>query len=134
MLTFAVKKYVPKVEQILIGILSMGLLSCHGVRTKTHKLIYYWTKDAYEMFDIMADPTEQHNLLYPDIAQVDAGTAAKFEELKAEISRLQQEFKDDGQYADPATWPKGSSDGPFDNKQPVGSKSISEAIAASAAA
>lgn len=103
----------------------------YGVRTKTHKLIYYWTKDAYEMFDIVADPTEQHNLLYPDLAHLDAGTAAKFEELKAEISRLQREFKDDGQYADPATWPKGSSDGPFDNQQAIGTQSISAAIATS---
>lgn len=104
----------------------------YGVRTQTHKLIYYWTKDAYEMFDIVADPTEQHNLLYPDLAKLDAETAAKFNELKQELQRLQTEFKDDGQYADPATWPKGSADGPFDNKQPHGKQSVAQAIAASA--
>lgn len=104
----------------------------YGVRTQTHKLIYYWTKDSYEMFDIVADPTEQHNLLYPDLAKLDADTAAKFNELKQELQRLQKEFKDDGQYADPATWPKGSADGPFDNKQPQRKLSVAQAIAASA--
>jgi len=27
-----------------------------GVRTATHKLIHYWKKDAYELFDLTADP------------------------------------------------------------------------------
>ena len=49
--------------------------------------------------------------------------------MKAEIARLQKEFKDDGQYADPATWPAGGADGPFDNKEPSGSKTVAEAIA-----
>lgn len=99
----------------------------YGVRTKSHKLIYYWTKDAYEMFDIVNDPTEQHNLLFPDDEPKTPEVVAKFEELKSEIARLQKEFKDDGQYADPATWPKGSSDGPFPQK-PLGRKSVAEAI------
>lgn len=99
----------------------------YGVRTKSHKLIYYWTKDAYEMFDIVNDPTEQHNLLYSDAEAKRPEIAAKFAELKAEIVRLQQQFKDEGQYADPATWPKGSSDGPF-NQEPLGRKTVAEAI------
>jgi arylsulfatase A-like enzyme len=97
-----------------------------GVRTATHKLIYYWTKDAYELYDLVADPTEQHNLLF-DKAD-DPQVQAKFEELKAEIAKLQKEFKDDGQFADPSTWPKGSSDGPFGDKQPLGRRAVSEAI------
>ena len=54
--------------------------------------------------------------------------ASKFADLKAELARLQKEYKDDGQYADPATWPKGGSDGPFDDKQPSGTKTVAEAI------
>jgi hypothetical protein len=49
-------------------------------------------------------------------------------ELKAEITRLQKEFKDDGQYADPATWPAGSADGPWTAYQPIGTKTVGEAI------
>jgi arylsulfatase A-like enzyme len=102
-----------------------------GVRTATHKLIYYWTKDAYEMFDLTSDPTEQHNLLFDDAEAKSPAVAAKFAELKREIARLQQQFQDDGQYADPATWPEGSSDGPFGNKTPLGIKTVAEAITAS---
>ena len=102
-----------------------------GVRTATHKLIYYWKKDAYEMFDLTTDPTEQHNLLYSEDEAKKPEVAKRFGELKAEIARLQKEYKDDGQYADPATWPKGSADGPFDDKKPLGVKTVAEAMAAS---
>jgi len=103
----------------------------YGVRTATHKLIHYWKLDAWELFDLRQDPTEQHNLLFdpaeaakPEVAQVCA-------DLKAEITRLQQEFGDDGRYADPATWPKGGADGPFGDKQPLGQKTVAEATAMS---
>jgi arylsulfatase A-like enzyme len=99
-----------------------------GVRTETHKLIHYWKKDAYEMFDLTQDPNEQRNLLHFEADSRKPEIAARFAELKAEIVRLQKEFKDNGQYADPATWPKNSADGPFDDKQPIGAKSIAEAI------
>ena len=82
------------------------------------------------MFDLTKDPTEQRNLLYGDGAKKEPAIAAKFAELKAEIARLQKEFKDDGQYADPATWPAGSADGPFNDKQPIGIKTAAEAITA----
>lgn len=56
---------------------------------------------------------------------------AALPENKQTITRLQKEYKDDGQYAEPATWPKGSADGPFGDKKPLGLKSIAEAIVAS---
>ena len=98
----------------------------YGVRTKTHKLIYYWNKDAYEMFDIVNDPTEQRNLLYADADENDPEIAARFENLKAEIVRLQDQFKDDGRYADRHTWPKGS--GTARSNSHPGPKTVSEAI------
>ena len=102
----------------------------YGVRTATHKLIYYWKKDAYELFDLTVDPCEQHNLLYAADEAAKPEVAAKFAELKAEIARLQKQYQDDGQYADPATWPKGGSDGPFADKRPIGMKTVAEAIEA----
>jgi hypothetical protein len=101
------------------------------VRTATHKLIHYWKKDAYELFDLTKDPTEQHNLLFaPDEAKKPA-VAAKFAELKAEIARLQKRYKDDNQYADATQWPAGSADGPFPQPS-LGTKTIAQAIAAAA--
>ena len=102
-----------------------------GVRTATHKLIHFWKQDAWEMFDLTKDPNEQKNLLYGDAASRSPEVAAKFSELKTELLRLQKEYKDDGQFADPATWPKDGADGPFDDKQPTGRKTIAEAIASS---
>jgi len=103
-----------------------------GVRTATHKLIHYWKTDDYEMFDLTKDPTEQRNLLHSAADASKPKVAAKFAELKAEIARLQKEYKDDGQYADPASWPKGGPDGPFHDYQPSGLKTVAEAITLSA--
>jgi arylsulfatase A-like enzyme len=100
----------------------------YGVRTATHKLIYYWKKDAYELFDLAADPSEQNNLLYTDGQPLSGEVSKLFAELKVELARLQREFKDDNQYADSSDWPAGSADGPFNDKQPTGVKSVSEAI------
>jgi arylsulfatase A-like enzyme len=99
-----------------------------GVRTATHKLIHYWRKNIYEMYDLTKDPTEQHNMLFSESEAKSPAVAAKFEELKAELARLQNEYKDEGQYAESSSWPKGSADGPFDDKQPLGLKTIAEAI------
>ena len=102
-----------------------------GVRTAEHKLIYYWKKDAYEMFDLVKDPLEQRNLLHTE--SNDPAVLAKFAELKAEITRLQKEYDDEeNRYADPADWPAGSADGPFNDKAPLGIKTVAEAITASA--
>ena len=65
----------------------------YGVRTETHKLIYFWKKDQWEMYDLVKDPAELHNI-YQDPAQAD--TVAS---LKKELYRLKKELKDDDQFA-----------------------------------
>ena len=89
--------------------------------------------DGSQPTNLTRDPAEQHNLLYSESEASQPRVAAKFAELKAEIARLQKLYKDDGQFADPSTWPAGSADGPFDDKQPLGMKTIAAAIAASKA-
>ena len=66
----------------------------YGVRTRTHKLIYFWKKDQWELFDLVNDPYELHNL-YGQPGQ-QARTAA----LKAELARLKREVRDNDQLAD----------------------------------
>ena len=56
----------------------------YGVRTRTHKLIYFWKKDQWELFDLVNDPYELHNL-YGEPGQ-EALTAT----LKAELARLKR--------------------------------------------
>jgi arylsulfatase A-like enzyme len=103
-----------------------------GVRTATHKLIYYWTKDAYELYDLARDPTEQHNLLFNPTEASRPEIAEKFAELKAELARLQREYGDEGQYADPATRPADGVDGPFGGRRRLGIKTAGEAMAEAA--
>ncbi len=74
-----------------------------GVRTQTHKLIYFWKKDQWECYDLVKDPHELHNIA-DDPAAKDVVA-----QLKAEILRLKKEFKDDEQFADKL--PGGSVDG-----------------------
>jgi arylsulfatase A-like enzyme len=65
----------------------------YGVRTTTHKLIYYWKKDQWELFDLVNDPSELHNLYgQPGQEKITA-------ELKAELTRLKQAVRDDDQFA-----------------------------------
>jgi arylsulfatase A-like enzyme len=65
----------------------------YGIRTTTHKLIYFWKKDQWELYDLVKDPDELHNL-YSDQSQ-----KALVRELKAQLYRLKKEVKDDDQYA-----------------------------------
>ena len=61
----------------------------YGVRTKTHKLIYFDRIGQWELFDLAKDPIEVNNVY-------DKGDYAKVvKELKAELKRLQKELKDD---------------------------------------
>jgi arylsulfatase A-like enzyme len=75
-----------------------------GVRTATHKLIHFWKKDQWELFDLRADPAELRNL-YGQPGQ-EAVTA----ELKATLARLRAELQDDDRFADEQ--PPAGVDGP----------------------
>jgi arylsulfatase A-like enzyme len=65
----------------------------YGVRTCTHKLIHFWKKDQWELFDLVADPYELHNL-YGQRGQEQV-TAA----LKSELGRLRAALRDNDQFA-----------------------------------
>jgi arylsulfatase A-like enzyme len=67
--------------------------SHYGVRTRTHKLIYYWKLDQWELFDLVADPHELHNLYGQP------GHAALAADLKLELFRLKQALGDRDQFA-----------------------------------
>jgi arylsulfatase A-like enzyme len=65
----------------------------YGVRTERHKLIYYWKKDQWELFDLDKDPQELKNV-YADPAYADT-----VKTLKSELQRLRKELKDDDQFS-----------------------------------
>jgi arylsulfatase A-like enzyme len=66
----------------------------YGVRTRTHKLIYFWKKDQWELFDLRNDPQELHNLYG------EPGQQALIAQLKRELARLRKELRDGDQLAD----------------------------------
>ena len=66
----------------------------YGLRTQTHKLIYFWKNDQWELFDLVADPIELHNLYgQPGHEELTA-------RLKAELQRVKREVGDRDQLAD----------------------------------
>jgi len=67
--------------------------SHYGVRTLTHKLIYYWKKNQWELYDLHRDPNELRNI-YNDPTE-----KKTIEKLKKEMFRLKKELKDDDEFA-----------------------------------
>ncbi len=86
----------------------------YGVRTATHKLIYFWKKDQWECYDLIADPHEMHNIYSDPKAQKTVAA------LKRELYRLKKELKDDDQFA--AEQPKDTSYVPAPPKKAASQK------------
>jgi hypothetical protein len=56
-------------------------------------LIYFWKKDQWELFDLVNDPRELHNLYgLPGHEKITA-------ELKSELLRLKKALRDEDQFA-----------------------------------
>lgn len=57
-----------------------------GVRTERYKLIHYFTEpQEYELYDLQADPHEDHNLYgRPEVAELSQRLKARLEELRRE--------------------------------------------------
>ncbi len=86
----------------------------YGVRTATHKLIYFWKKAQWECYDLVNDPLELRNL-YNDPAN-----AKTVENLKQELYRLKKEVQDDDQFAHEQ--PRDGVDGPNFIPAPAGNE------------
>jgi arylsulfatase A-like enzyme len=65
----------------------------YGVRTLTYKLIHYWKKDQWELYDLVRDPREMRNI-YEDPAQ-----KKQIAKLKKELMRLKKELQDNDEFA-----------------------------------
>lgn len=61
----------------------------YGVRTERHKLIYFYDLGEWELYDLAKDSDELENV-YADPAY-----AGVVKELKAELKRLRERYKDD---------------------------------------
>lgn len=92
----------------------------YGLRTPTHKLIYYWKKDAWELYDLIKDPNEQKNLA------ADPSHRKIFEHLKTRLRQLKREMKDEDQFA--VELPPDGVDGNFGTRTQLGIRSVKAAI------
>ena len=62
----------------------------YGVRTERYKLIHFYTIDDWELFDLEKDPHELKSV-YDDPAYADVVA-----DMKTELKRLMEQYKDDG--------------------------------------
>ena len=63
--------------------------SHYGVRTPTHKLIWYDARREWELFDLVNDPREMRSI------HADPAARATFDSLRGELARLRTEVRDD---------------------------------------
>ena len=66
----------------------------YGIGTETQKLIYFWKKDQWELYDLAKDPEELRNVYN------DAVYAATVRDLKKRLHQLKKEVGDTDQFAD----------------------------------
>ena len=61
----------------------------YGVRTTTHKLIYFWKKDQWEMYDLQSDPLERTNLAYKHYQRTPA-QEREYKRLRTKLAKVQR--------------------------------------------
>lgn len=76
----------------------------YGVRTDTHKLMYFWRKDQWECYDLAKDPLEMRNIYSDPTAK------SVVDKLKQELYRLKKEVEDEDQFS--GELPPAGVDGP----------------------
>jgi arylsulfatase A-like enzyme len=65
----------------------------YGIRTDTHKLIHFWKKDQWELYDLTKDPSEMKNL------SADPAAQPVLAALKTRLAALKKEVGDTDQFA-----------------------------------
>ena len=60
-----------------------------GIRGERYKLIYFYTVNEWELYDLKTDPMEQHNLY------ADPKYQTVFLTLKKDLIELRKQYKDE---------------------------------------
>ena len=66
----------------------------YGIRTYRYKLIYYYTINEWELFDLQKDPDEMENLFIMEGMEVKPGYEDVFKGLLPQLTKLREEYKD----------------------------------------
>lgn len=67
----------------------------YGIRTERYKLIYYYTINEWELFDLKKDPDEMDNLFTEEGLEVKPGYEKVLKDLLAQLTKLRKDYKDD---------------------------------------
>ena len=67
----------------------------YGIRTERYKLIYYYTINEWELFDLQKDPDEMDNLFKEQGMEVKPGYEDVLNDLLAQLTELRKKYKDD---------------------------------------
>jgi arylsulfatase A-like enzyme len=82
-------------------------MPCYGIRTERYKLIYYYTINEWELFDLQKDPDEMDNLFLEEGMEVKPGYEEVLQDLLTQLKNLRKEYKDDT--GEPVKfWPRNS--------------------------
>lgn len=79
----------------------------YGIRTERYKLIYYYTINEWELFDLKKDPDEMDNLFTMQGMEVKPGYEAVLKDLLKQLKQLREEYKDTTG-TKPRFWPRNS--------------------------
>nr|ACI04485.1 putative mucin-desulfating sulfatase (N-acetylglucosamine-6-sulfatase) [uncultured bacterium RM57] len=66
----------------------------YGIRTDRFKLIYYYKRNEWELFDLEKDPDEMENLVIENGLKVQPRYEAVIRELAMQLQKLRDEYKD----------------------------------------
>ncbi|HVT85732.1 MAG TPA: sulfatase [Chitinophagaceae bacterium] len=67
----------------------------YGIRTERYKLIYYYTINEWELFDLQKDPNEMDNLFLEEGMEVKPGYEKVLQDLLTQLEALRKRYKDD---------------------------------------
>lgn len=69
-------------------------MPCYGIRTERYKLIYYYTINEWELFDLKNDPDEMDDLFFKQGMQVKPGYETIFKDLVSQLTQLRKQYHD----------------------------------------
>jgi arylsulfatase A-like enzyme len=66
----------------------------YGIRTERYKLIYYYTRNEWELFDLEKDPDEMENLIVQNGLSVQPEYREVAQSLAKQLSAMREQYKD----------------------------------------
>jgi arylsulfatase A-like enzyme len=70
------------------------VLPNYGIRTARYKLIYYYTINEWELFDLEKDPDEMESLFDPPGYRVHAGYETVMADMAKQLTQIRDQYKD----------------------------------------